>query len=73
MTPFNPCDRATWQDLLTAEQVAVILVRKVSGLKKAAQQRTLVPAPCSRRPYRWRKADVVRFIDGPGLALRRAS
>lgn len=68
--PVDPCDRRTWGELLTADEAAAILRRSVGGLKKAAQQRTLVPAAFSRRPYLWRKADVIRYLDGPIAAKR---
>ncbi len=71
LTSFNPCDRRTWPELLTADEVAVILRRKVGGLKKAAQSRTLVPAAFERKPLLlWRKADLVRHIDGKTTSLR---
>lgn len=72
MSAFSITDRATWPEVLTSEQVAAIYQRKVGGLKKACQERTMVPAPFQTHPYRWRKADVLRHIDG-GLALRRSA
>jgi hypothetical protein len=49
---------------LTAEQVAAIYQRKVGGVKKLCQQRTFVPAPFQKHPYRWRKVEVVRHVEG---------
>lgn len=73
MTPFTVTDRATWGELLTAEEVALILRRSVGGIRKAASTRTLVPAPFLTQPWRWRRADVVRYLDGPRAALRRTA
>lgn len=66
MTAFNPADRATWLDVLTLAEVALILRRPVGGIRKACELRVMVPAPARDlgRPMRWRKADVVRHIDG---------
>lgn len=61
---FSICDRATWPEVLTADEIAAIYQRKVSGLKKSCQQRTFVPAPYRRHPYRWKKTDVIRDLDG---------
>lgn len=61
---FDPLTPATWPLALTAEQVAAIYQRSVAGLKKSCQKRTLVPAPFQSHPYRWRKADVLRHVEG---------
>ncbi len=60
MRAFDPGDPCTWCATLTADQVAAIYQRKVGGLKKEAQAKTLVPAPFQSHPYRWRKVDVMR-------------
>jgi hypothetical protein len=74
MTPdFNATDPATWPLVLTADQVAAIYQRPVGGLKKACQQHRFVPAPYQRQPYRWRKADVLRDVEGGRGVLKRAS
>lgn len=69
---FSPADRSTWPELLTAEQVAELWQRKVSGLKKSCQKHRFIPAPFQVRPYLWRKVDVLRFVDTPRTSLRRA-
>lgn len=73
MRPFDPGDSHTWCATLTAEQVAAIYQRKVGGLKKSCQQRTFVPAPFQKRPYRWRKGDVLRHVEGQRQAFQNAS
>jgi hypothetical protein len=74
MTPeFNAADPATWPLVLTADQVAAIYQRPVGGIKKACQQHRFVPAPFQRRPTRWRKADVLRDVEGGRAVLKRAS
>jgi hypothetical protein len=74
MTPdFNVADASTWPAILNAEELAQILRRKVGGLKKSVRSnRAFVPAPFQRRPYRWRRSDVERFVEsGRGGSLRR--
>jgi hypothetical protein len=62
MTPdFDATDPATWPVVLTADQVAAIYQRPVGGLKKACQLHRCHPAPF-QKPYRWRKADVLRDL-----------
>jgi hypothetical protein len=73
---FNPTDPATWPLALTAEQVAAIYQRKVGGLRKSCQKGRFVPVPFSVKPYRWRKADVLRHLEGGRVVphiQRRAS
>lgn len=64
-------DRATWPELLTLSEVAAIYRRGLWGLRKDLQARTFVPAPFLTRPYRWRKADVLRHLDGSSSRLRK--
>jgi hypothetical protein len=74
VTPeFNVADVSTWRPILTAPEVAAILRRKVLGLKKAIQTNpAFVPAPFHKKPYLWRKSDLVRFVEsGRGSQLRR--
>ena len=73
MSPaFNVADMSTWPAILTAEETAAILRRKVGGLKKACQGGMVQPAPYQTNPYRWRRSDVVRFVEsGRGSQLRR--
>lgn len=74
MTPFNIADSSTWPVVLTADHVAAIYQRPVLGLKKACQLHRFVPAPFRTQPYRWRKIDVLRDVEGArGAGLRRVS
>jgi len=76
MTPdFNTADSSTWPLTLTAEQVAAIYQRPVGGLKKACQTHRFVPAPFRTHPLRWRRADVLRDVEGARASahLRRVS
>lgn len=57
--------------MLTAEQVAAIYQRPILGLKKACQLKRFIPAPSKVKPYRWRKVDVVRDVEGTRYPLRR--
>lgn len=68
---FSPNDRATWPELLTADEVAAIFRRQVSGLKKACQQRRFVPSPIQVRPYLWRRKDILRRLDAERTELRK--
>lgn len=72
MSAFNITDRATWPEVMTAQEVADVLRRKVGGVVKECQQRTFVPAPFQQRPRLWRKSDVLRHIDGAVRSMRRA-
>ncbi len=75
MTPvFNTADTDTWPVLLSLEHVAEIWQRKPRGIAHSCQQGRFIPAPISKKPYRWRRVDVLRFLqDGRGSSLRRAS
>jgi len=70
MTPraFDPLDRATWPDVLSIEEVALIYRRSAEGirhsLKPSARRVAFSPRPFLGRPLRWRKADVMRDLDG---------
>lgn len=71
VTPcFSIADETTWPLILTARQVSAIYQRSEGGLKKACQQLRFVPAPFQKQPYRWRKADLLRHIDGGRGPLR---
>jgi len=74
---FDVLNRATWPDCLIAVQVAAIYQRNILGLKKACQRHSFIPAPYRVKPYRWRKGDVIRDLDGlrevpRGVYARRA-
>lgn len=62
--PFSSADRSTWGELLTVKELSEILRLGVKGIERQCWLRTFVPAPAFRRPLRWKKADVVRFLDG---------
>lgn len=70
---FTVCDPATWPVLLDAEQVAAIYRRAPGGIKKSCQRGQFVPAPIATRPYRWRKCDVLRHVEGARVVLRRSA
>lgn len=68
---FNALDRSTWADVMTADEVAVIYrCVSVPALKKACQRGVFQPAPYQKHPYRWRKSDVLRDLEG-GFQIRR--
>jgi hypothetical protein len=73
MPDFNIADSSTWPAVLTVDQVAEIYRRPVGGVRKACQQHRFVPAPFQTHPYRFRKTDVVRDVEGGRAALRRVS
>lgn len=70
---FDIANADTWPLILTAEQVAAIYQRGIYGLKKACQLHRFVPAPFQKQPYRWRKADLLRHIEGGRGPLRKVS
>lgn len=75
MLPFNPLDSSTWLPTLTVEQVAAIYQRSVGGIRKACQKHhkhPFHPAPFKVQPFRWRKVDVLRDLEGGRAMLRRA-
>lgn len=72
MIAFTPLDSATWPVVLTASQVAAIYQRPVGGIKKAVQQGRFLPVPFKKQPYRWRRADVLRDVEG-ARGLRRSA
>lgn len=61
---FDPLNTATWPLVLTAEQCAAIYQRPILGLKKACQRHGFLPAPYRTKPYRFRKVDVLRDVEG---------
>lgn len=74
MNVFTATDSSTWPATLTADQIAAIYQRKVGGIKKACQQGLFQPRPFHKQPWRWRKVDVLRHVEGArgGSLLRRA-
>jgi hypothetical protein len=75
MTPeFNTADPSTWPVTLTPEHVAAIYHRSVGAVKKACQLHRFVPAPFQKYPFRWRRVDVLRDVEGArGGGLRQVS
>jgi hypothetical protein len=77
MTTFDPLDSATWAPTLTLQQVALIYQRTPNAIRHALTpkaKRLFAPAPFQKHPMRWRKADVLRDVEGArGMSLRRAS
>lgn len=73
MTAFKISDSATWPAVLTAEETAAIYRRSVGGLKKACQRGVFVPAPFQQHPWRWRRVDLIRHLEGQRTSLRRVS
>lgn len=65
MSAFTPTDRSTWNEVLIASEIAAIYRRAVGGVKKACQEHTFTPQPWKKSPWRWRRADVLRDLDGP--------
>lgn len=58
--------------MLTIDEVAAIKRRTVAAIRKQVQRRTFVPAPAETRPYRWRKVDVLRYVEGArGASLQK--
>lgn len=73
MTAFDPLTRATWPELLTADEVAPIYRRKSgSAVIRAVQLHRFPVAPFQKYPYAWRRADVIRHLDSARGTLRRA-
>lgn len=61
---FSTADPDSWPVLLSLEQIAAIYQRKPSGVAKSCQQRTFQPAPFLVHPYRWKKTDLMRHLNG---------
>lgn len=67
---FDPSDAATWPLVLTIRQVALIYQQSEGSIRqhlKPSHGATFTPAPFKRGPYRWRKADVLRDVQGARL------
>lgn len=72
MTPiFNVADPATWPMVMTIDHVSEVYDRTVKAVRESCNTQRFVPAPFLNRPYRWRKADVLRHVEGArGSSLR---
>jgi hypothetical protein len=69
--PLNPADPDTWPMVLRIEDIAAIYRRSVLAIRHACKPSAKVkfrPAPFQTRPYRWRKADVLRDVQGARTA-----
>lgn len=73
MTPeFSAADDSTWPLVLTIDQIAAIYQRTVGAIRKALETQRFIPTPFEKRPYRWRKADVIRHVVGQRAIGRTA-
>lgn len=65
---IDRCDRATWPEVLSLEDVATIYGASPNTVRHQVTPRSRVvprvPQPFMKYPLRWRKADVVRHLDG---------
>ena len=76
MTPassFDVTNRATWPEVLSLAEVAAIYRKAPSTVQKACERRTFFPTPAYHHPLRWKKAHVLRELDGPTHRLRRSA
>lgn len=72
MTPiFNVADPATWPMVMPIEHVSEVYDRSVKAIRNECSAKRFVPAPFLVRPFRWRKADILRHVEGArGTSLR---
>lgn len=71
---FSIADTSTWPVMLTPEHMAAITGRTVTAIKKACYLRRFQPVPFEKHPYRWRRADVIRYVEGARtVSLRRSA
>ena len=62
---FDAALPATWPPVLSLEQTAAIYQMTPEALRHALKpSRIFTPKPFLRYPARWRKADVLRHIEG---------
>ena len=75
MSAFTVTDASTWPEVLSLPEVAAIYRMTPSALRHALKPTAgvFMPRPFLRRPARWRKADILRHIEGARRSLRRAS
>jgi hypothetical protein len=73
MTPeFSVADQSTWPLVMFIEQIAELYGRSAKAIRTHCDQGRFIPAPFINRPYRWRRADVVRHVEGArGSTLRQ--
>lgn len=70
---FDPKRPETWPVVLTVAQIAAIYQRTEGALRKAMSNQRFHLAPMRGRPYRWRRVDVIRDVEGARGSLQRAS
>jgi hypothetical protein len=75
VTPvFDVNDRATWSMVLSIANVSELYGRSVKAIRNECGQGRFIPAPFLNQPMRWRKADVLRHVEGArGSSLRAVS
>ena len=65
---FSPADPTTWPVVMSLEEVAAVYRRTPEAIRHALKpQRGRVPhvaLPFLNHPMRWRKADVLRHVQG---------
>ncbi len=64
---LDPADPTTWPMVLRIEDIAAIYRRSVLAIRHACKPSAKVkfrPAPFRTGPYQWRKADVLRDVQG---------
>ncbi len=72
---FDPRDPATWGMVLNLREVAAIYGCTADALRarlKPSCRHTFIPAPYRRGPYLWRRADVLRDVEGARAIARTA-
>lgn len=73
MTPdFDATSSASWPMVMSIDHVSALYGRTVKAIRAHCEQGRFTPAPFLNRPYRWRKADVLRHVEGArGSTLRQ--
>lgn len=65
MTPtFNAADASTWPSVMAIDEVAALYRRSVGAVRQACESSKFQPVPFLKRPFRWRKVDVLRHLEG---------
>lgn len=66
MSAFSVSDPSTWPALLSLDETAQIFRRSADAIRHGCTPRTrrpFQPVPAMKRPLRWRKSDVCRWIE----------
>lgn len=68
-------NRSTWPEVLTVQDVAAIWRLSVYTVNRMVCKGLFVPAPNEGHPRRWRKDDVVRWLERrtPAVDSRRGA